>query len=406
MKKWLKFIVALLALGLAAWAVKVFFFPSQPAVSYVTAPVTRGDLEDTVLASGVIEAYKQVNVGAQVSGQIKRLAVQLGDAVKKGDLIAEIDSTTQNNSLHNAQAALETARAQLVQKQATHKQAQLAYARQKTMFEADATSREAFEAAQAALETTGAEIVALNAQIKQSAIQVDTAKVNLGYTTITAPMDGVVVAVIVEEGQTVNANQTTPSIIILAQLDRVTIKAEISEADVVRVEPGQKVYFTILGEPDKRYYATLRAVEPAPESISSASSTSSGSSSATAIYYNGLFDVPNPEGKLRIAMTAEVSIVRDEAKGALLIPSAALTGSSRRGGRGAPDGTYEVRVLAADGNAQPRKIRVGLNNNVNAQVLEGLNEGEKVILGQSNAATASGGQARMGMGMGMGPRPR
>ena len=209
---------------------------------------------------------------------------------------------------------------------------------------------------------------------------VDTAKVNMGYTRITAPIDGQVVAIVTQQGQTVNANQSTPTIIKLAQTETMTVKTQISEADVTRVTMGQKVYFTILGEPNKRYTATLRSIEPAPDSIlTETTSSTSTTAASTAIYYNGLFDAPNEDGKLRISMTAQVQIVRADAPGALTIPATAL------GPRG-KDGSYTVRVVGADGQAQPRSIKVGLNTNVSVQVLEGLVEGDKVVIG--DAATA------------------
>lgn len=373
----------LLGLGLAA---KQFLFSSKTAPRFVTATATRGALEDTVLATGTVQAFKQVSVGAQVSGQVKTLHVELGQRVKKGELVAEIDSTTQQNTVRNAEAALENVRAQLAVQRASLIQAELAYKRQKQLFDADAGSRADFEAAQATQDTTRANIAALQAQIKQAEITADTAKVNLGYTKIVSPIEGIVVALVAQQGQTVNANQTTPTIIKVAQLDTVTVKTQISEADVVKVEAGLPVYFTILGEPDKRYHAKLRTIEPATDAILTESTTSassaSNSSTTSAIYYNGLFDVPNPENKLRISMTAQVSIVRAQVEDAVIIPSAAL-------GRRDPQGRYSVRVLDAEGQAQKRQIQVGINNNVNAQVLEGLAEGDTLVLGEAPAGGAA-----------------
>lgn len=378
----LRYTVAAVVVVALAAAVRHFYFSAPKPAQFVTATVATMDLEDAVLATGTVQAFKQVSVGAQVSGQIKILHVKLGDTVKKGQPVAEIDSTTQQNNLRNAQAGLENVRAQLAAQQVALIQAELSYKRQKELLDADAGSRQDFEAAEATRNTTRANIGALQAQIRQAGITAETAQVNLGYTKIASPIDGVVVALVAQQGQTVNANQTTPTIIKVAQLDTVTIKSQISEADVVKVQAGQPVYFTILGEPDRRYDATLRTVEPAPDSIltdtTSSSSSSSASTSTTAIYYNGLFDVPNPDGKLRISMTAQVSIVRAQAKDAVAIPSAAL-------GRRERDGSYTVRVLDADGNAQPRKIKVGMNNNVNAQVTEGLVAGDKVVLGEAGA---------------------
>ncbi|MFE8645029.1 efflux RND transporter periplasmic adaptor subunit [Sphingomonas sp. NCPPB 2930] len=378
----LRYAAAAVVVVAIAAAVRHFYFSAPKPAQFVTATATTMDLEDAVLATGTVQAFKQVSVGAQVSGQIKILHVKLGDTVKKGQPVAEIDSTTQQNNLRNAQAGLENVRAQLAAQQVALIQAELSYKRQKELLDADAGSRQDFEAAEATRNTTRANIGALQAQIRQASITAETAQVNLGYTKIASPIDGVVVALVAQQGQTVNANQTTPTIIKVAQLDTVTIKSQISEADVVKVQAGQPVYFTILGEPDRRYDARLRTVEPAPDSIltdtTSSSASSSTSTSTTAIYYNGLFDVPNPDGKLRISMTAQVSIVRAEAKGAVAIPSSAL-------GRRERDGSYTVRVLDADGNAQPRKIKVGMNNNVNAQVTEGLVAGDKVVLGEAGA---------------------
>ncbi|MCZ2497439.1 efflux RND transporter periplasmic adaptor subunit [Xylophilus sp. Kf1] len=371
-------LLLLVAAGVLAWR---HFHPAKVPPQYVTAPVVRGDLEDAVLATGTLQAFRQVSVGAQVSGQVKTLAVKLGDRVKKGDLIAEIDSLTQQNALRNAEAALRNVQAQLAAQQATLAQAGLNFKRQQQLLAGEAGSRLDFESAQAGFDTAKANAAALQAQITQAGVTADTARVNLGYTRIVAPIDGMVVAVVTQQGQTVNANQTTPTIVKLAQLDTMTIKSQISEADVVKVQAGQKVYFTILGEPDRRYDATLRTVEPAPDSIltdTTASSSSSSTTTTTAVYYNGLFDVANPEGKLRISMTAQVSIVRGEARAALTIPASAL-------GRRDRDGGYTVRVVGADGEAVSRRIKVGINNNVSVEVTEGLAEGDRVVLGDASA---------------------
>ncbi len=422
-------VAALLVVGITGWSMRK---PAAPPLA--TTPVVRGDLEQTVEATGVIDAYKLVSVGAQASGQIKSLKVQLGDVVKAGDLIAEIDSTTQQNSLRNAEAALENIRAQRAVQQAQLREAELAYQRQKQMLAAEATSRAEYESAEASMASTRAQIRALDAQIKQRQSERETARANLGYTRITAPIDGTVVAVVAEEGRTVNANQSAPTIVKLARLDLVTVNAEVSEADVVKIKPGMPVYFTILGAPQKKYHATLRTVNPAPASIASesSSSSSSGSSSSSAVYYNALFDVENPDGTLRINMTAQVSVLLNEAKDALIIPSVALgpvnaAGRPGRAGNGAaarsgerpaqmkkPErradnagdrSTYMVQVVGAEGRPQPRKVKIGINTGASAQVLEGLDEGEKVVVGEGgpSVSSSSTNRPRMGSPM-MGPR--
>ena len=374
---------------LLVFGARAAFFSAPPPPTFAVAEVSRADLEDSVLASGTIDAIERVSVGAQATGQLKSLKVELGDRVKKGQRVAEIDDLTQQNELRNAEAALQTRRAERAAKVATLKQAELAFKRQRQMLAADASSREAYETAEATLAVTRAEIASLDAQIAQAEIQVDTAQVNLGYTRIVSPIDGMVVAVVTKEGQTVNSIQSAPTIIKVAQVDTMTIKAQISEADVTRVKPGLPVYFTILGEPDERYRATLRAVEPAPDSIQkedAASSLTSSSSTSTsaAVYYNGLFDVPNPDEKLRISMTAQVFIVLGEAKDAVVVPASAL-------GKRGKDGRYEVRVVLDGNKTETRQVRIGMNNNVQAQVLEGLEVGERVVSADSSPAVAKPG---------------
>ncbi len=391
-------------LVLIATAAIWYFFSGDKQPGTMTASVARGNIETTVLASGEIEANNLVSVGAQVSGQLQSLKVELGDKVKAGQLVAEIDSLPQQNTLQTKKAALEAIKAEKKAKEASLALAELTFNRQKKMLRGDAASREDYETAEANLKVLKAEIQTLDAEIEQARIAVDTAQIDLGYTKITSPIDGVVVAIVTKEGQTVNANQTAPTIIKVANLERVTVKVEISEADVVKVKPGQRVYFTILGEPDNQIPAVLNSIEPAPESIStdssssssSSSSSTSSSSSSTAIYYMGVLDVPNPDGKLRISMTTQVNIVLAEAQNALVIPSAALGNRDRQG-------RYSVQV--ANGPEQPHQqwVKIGLNNNVQAEVLEGLGEGQQVVIGDkaTAAAPSSSGMRRRGPPPGM-----
>ncbi|QTO20922.1 macrolide transporter subunit MacA [Burkholderia seminalis] len=347
---------------------------------YLSAPVTRGDLENAVLATGALQAFRQVDVGAQVSGQLKTLKVKLGDKVTKGQWLAEIDPVISENALRQARASEESLHAQQQSAAAQLTQAELAFRRQQAMLPDDATSRESFEAAKATLDVQRATLASLAAQIRSARIQIETAQANLGYTRIVAPIDGQVVAIVTQEGQTVIAQQQAPVILKLANLDTMTVKAQVSEADVIRVSAGQTAYFTSLGEPDKRHYGKLRAIEPAPQNYADVQSPLGGGGAKpnAAVFYNALFDVPNPEHRLRIAMTAQVSIVLGNARNALSIPAAAL-GEKRK------DGTYAVRVLRADGSTDTRNIRIGINNNVRVEVLAGLKDGERVVLGEASA---------------------
>jgi macrolide-specific efflux system membrane fusion protein len=357
-------------------------FARKPGPRYLTAPVTVSDVEQTVLATGVLQPYQLVDVGAQATGQVRSLKVALNDRVIKGQLLAVIDPSTQINNLRNAEAVLAQERAQRLSQAATVQQNRLILARQKITLAADASSRADFEAAEAAVQVGQGNLAALDAQIRQAAIAVDKAKVDLGYTNIVAPMDGVVVGVVAKEGQTLNAVQSAPTVVKLARLDLMTVKAQISEADVIKVHPGQIVYFTILGDPERRFYARLRSVEPAPESVTSqatsATAAATGSATNTAVYYDGLFDIPNPAGLLRTSMTAQVYVVLGEARRVASVPSAAL---GPRGG----DGRYLVQVMGAKGKIAPRRVLIGVNNNISAQVLDGLRLGEKVVVGEGPA---------------------
>lgn len=364
---------------------------SATAPAMMTATVALGDVSETVLASGTLKPVKLVAVGAQVSGRVTHVPVHLGQKLKAGDLIAEIDSVTQENSLRTSKASLANVRAQRVEKQAILRRDQFILDRNKTMVSQRVVSQADFEAAEADVAATEAQIAALDAQIISAEVAVETAQANLGYTRITAPTDGTVLAVVSQEGQTVNAAQSTPTIVILGQLDVMTVRAEISEADIVKVQPGQPLYFTILGDQDFRYASTLESIEPAPESVktdssftttSTSSSSSTSTSSSSAIYYNGIFNVPNPDGRLRTYMTAEVHIMLGEAKGVLTIPSAAL-------GKKAEDGSYPVQVIDAQGKITARSVTVGLNDKTTVEIRSGLEAGERVVTGQLSAGAAT-----------------
>lgn len=391
--------LAVLVTLLAAWGIKAAFFSAPKGQQMATATAVKGDVEQTVLATGSLEPVTLVSVGAQVSGQLTSLKVELGQEVKKGELIATIDSAPQTNALRTAEASAANYRAQQLEVKANLAKAELAFSRQAQMLKADATSKADYEAAEAAAKAARAQVAALDAQIASADVAVETARIDLGYTQIRAPIDGTVVAIVTKEGQTVNANQSAPTIVKLGDLSTMTVKAEVSEADVIKVHAGQEVYFTILGDADKRYYAKLRAVEPAPESIVDADTTSTTSSSSEAIYYNALFDVPNADGRLRTYMTAQVYVVLAQAKGVLTIPSSAL-------GDKAKDGSYRVMVVGDDGDRpQPRRVTIGVDDGTNAQVLSGLKAGDKVILAQGVAPTAAAPNGSNGGGRRSPPSP-
>jgi macrolide-specific efflux system membrane fusion protein len=425
--KWGVIALAIIALGALAYT---FFKPKEIIPNYLTAIAEVGDIENNVMASGKVKALNTVDVGAQVSGEITRLFVEVGGEVKKGDLIAQINQVTQKNNLSNEQASLEqseaalqsaraeslsrqaglkSAYADLASRQSELKQAQSDFMRLQSLVAIDAISqqeydtqatsvetakaavanaRAAIETAKAAIATTEANINSQQAALRKSQTNVSTAQEDLSYTTIRAPMAGTVVSVTTEQGTTVNANQTAPTIVTLADLSTVRINAQISEADVINVQAGLPVYFNIIGNPDQKFDSVLKAIEPAPESISDTSSTDA------AIYYVGYIEVPNTDRRFRIDMTAQVYIVIDQAKNTLLIPSAALqpagdTKNTKSRNEDPNVKTSKVRVLKADGQVVEQIVKTGINNRVNVQILSGLNKGDEVILSEEGPAKAN-----------------
>ena len=404
--RWLLPVLAVVVVAGAGGAYFMLNGSQQTAKKISTVVVSMGDVSETVLATGTLQARSLVSVGAQVSGivktkeVVKTINVALGDTVKAGDVIAEIDSLDQENAVKRANAALLNIEAQRAAEEANLAKLQRALDRAAQLSEKGMVAQSDFDTAQAGVDASQAQIKALDAQIETANLNVSSAELDLSRTKITAPSSGTVVAVLVDQGQTVNAAQTAPTIVKIADLDTMQIKAEISEADVTRVQPGQSVYFTILGDPDHRIEATLKSIEPAPASISSDSTTSS---TDTAIYYNGIFEVPNPNHTLRISMTAQVTIVLDAANSVLTLPASAL-GTAR------PDGTYTVQVYdAKSGATEIRQVTVGLNNKVTAQILSGLSEGERVVAksgsGTSGGTLAASTSSSQSGGAGMGPPP-
>lgn len=340
----------------------------EPSSAILTTNVIRGDISQTVLASGILEAIDLVNIGAQVSGQVTHIFVEVGDQVKKGDLLAEIDPLIAKNNLKIAQAELASNHAQFKIKQAQLKQSKLTWNRQLQMFQQEACSRADLESAEVQMEIAHAELQNSQASIDAARIKVERAKTELSYTKIIAPMDGTVISIATRQGQTLATSQTVPTLLKLANLDTMNVKAQISEADVSKVKIGMPVYFTLIGDSDTRYNGTLRAIELAPTNINEQQSTivTTGNN---AVYYNALFNVPNQEHALRVAMTAQVVIVLDERKQVLILPQAALS-------KQLADNTYEVTLI----DGEVRRIKTGLKDDFRIEVISGLSESDEIKL--------------------------
>ncbi len=376
--------IALLVVAFVAWK---SFTGTQDTPPPATSRVTRDTVQDTVLATGIIEANQLVSVGARVSGQIETLAVRLGQSVDEGDLIAQIDSQDQQNAVLQAKAALANIEAQIAATRARLSQSRHDLEREEELLSSNFTSTEDVEAARMNVAVYEAELEALQAQLSSAEVSVSNMQIALERTSIHAPISGTVVAIVVDEGQTVNASQSTPTLVKIAELDTMLVKTEISEADIVRVQPGQAVTFTILGEQDREFHAEVREVEPAPSEIE----TSDTISSDEAVYYNALLEVDNPQHLLRIGMTTQVSIILDSADNVLTIPAAAL--------RAGPQGRTTVEVYdPASDERTVKDVTVGLDNDVRVAVLSGLDEGELVITGSASAdGPDSGNEPRMRM---------
>ncbi|EJF82776.1 efflux transporter, RND family, MFP subunit [Bartonella elizabethae Re6043vi] len=370
-------LISLFIIIILLWLRSVFFGTSTP--TYMTAVVKRGDIEESVLASGIVRPYRLVAVGARATGRVVSMRVFPGSTVKEGDLLAEIDPTDQENDLKRKKAALAHYHANLMEQEAYLSLAQKNLARQKKMIETRAISKANFDDAVTQVKIREAQIAQLRQQIVQAQIDVESAEVNLSYTRITAPSAGTVLATVVEEGQNVNAVQSAPTIVILGDLSKMTVKAQISEADILKVRAGQPLYFTVLGNADRRYEGTLERVEPAPESIRADVSInpglgSSSSLSSAAIYYNGIVHIDNKDNFLRTYMTAQVHIILGRAQNVLLVPSDALRDETK-------EGKAWVSVLVGENKVVAKQVTVGLNNKVMAEIASGLDEGDVVITG-------------------------
>ena len=381
-----KILIILLILGVGGYFVyDKFFKVKEEEVEFITKKAKKGSFSKKVDATGEIFATELIDVGAQVSGQIKKLYVKLGDQVKKGDMIASIDSSTQQNSIDNKEAQLAIYKAQLESAKVALNIAKTQFDRENALFTKNATSKQEFESAKNTYSANSAKIKELEAQIKQTNIELSTAKINLGYTKITAPRDGTVVSVQVEEGQTVNANQTTPTIVNIADLSHVKMKMQIAEGDITKIKVGTPVEYSILSEPTKKFQTTVSSIDPGlttlsdgsyGSSSSSKSSYSSSSSSSSAVYYYAQSIVDNKDGILRIGMTTQNELLIANVEDAIIVPSIGIKKDE--------NGTF-VYVLK-DGKPVKTAVKTGIKDNLDTQIISGINEGDEIITSQGSSS--------------------
>lgn len=381
-----KILIILLILGVGGYFIYDNFFKvKDEKVEFITKKAKKGSFSKKVDATGEIFATELIDVGAQVSGQIKKLYVKLGDQVKKGDMIASIDSSTQQNSIDNKEAQLAIYKAQLESAKVALNIAKTQFDRENALFSKNATSKQEFESAKNTYSANSAKIKELEAQIKQTNIELSTAKINLGYTKITAPRDGTVVSVQVEEGQTVNANQTTPTIVNIADLSHVKMKMQIAEGDITKIKVGTPVEYSILSEPTKKFQTTVSSIDPGlttlsdgsyGSSSSSKSSYSSSSSSSSAVYYYAQSIVDNKDGILRIGMTTQNELLIANVEDAIIVPSIGIKKDE--------NGTF-VYVLK-DGKPVKTAVKTGIKDNLDTQIISGINEGDEIITSQGSSS--------------------
>jgi membrane fusion protein, macrolide-specific efflux system len=393
--KWILVSIAIIILAIVLW--KVVFAEDENAPVYTTEAVARGDIENLVTATGILQPRDYVDVGAQVSGILKKLHVEVGDEVKVGDLLAEIDATVYAARVDATRAQLKNQQAQLADKEAQLKLAEINYQRQQNLKNEDATSTETLQSSEASLKSAQAQLKSLQAQIQQTQSTLRVESANLEFAKIYAPINGTVVSITSRQGQTLNTNQMAPTIMRVADLSTMTVQTQVSEADISKLRKQMPVYFTTLGSQGRRWYSQLERIQPTPEILNNV------------VLYNALFDVPNENRLLMTQMSTQVFFIESQAKNVLLVPMSALTfaGEGKRDWKNKTAAATEsaekpqqqnrpesgekhsgrdkrireatVKIMKEDDVIEERKVKVGVTNRVQAEIIEGLQEGEMIV---------------------------
>jgi macrolide-specific efflux system membrane fusion protein len=358
-KKIIVAILALILIGVGVFGYNLYVSGKDKNVNVATTKVFKGDIENTVTATGTVSPKSYVDVGAQVSGQVMKLYVDVGDSVKAGDLLAEIDKTVLETKVESSKAELAYQMSQLKDREAKLTLAKLTFQRQKELLESDATSKEAYENAEAALLSAEANIDMIKAQIAQIESSLKENQANLKYAMIYAPMSGTISSVSVKKGQTLNANQNTPTILQIADLSTVTVGADVSEADVTKLKKGMGVYFKTLGSTNT-WHTQLLKIEPTP------------SVTNNVVLYKAIFDVNNTSGELMNSMTTQVFFVLSSSKNATLVPMTAISKRDSNSSHAA------VMLKKPDGTFAPQRVETGVNNRVQVEIVSGLNENDTI----------------------------
>lgn len=349
--------------------------PANSSNTYSLSPAQRGAIQSIVTSEGTLEPKTYVDVGAQISGQIKKLHVNIGDTVKAGDLLAEIDSKTYESVVTGDEAQLAQLEAQRLEKLASLKKAERDVTRYASLIKEQAISKLTLDEVKTNVEIAKAQLSAVEAQIKQQQSTLEKNRTNLTYTKIFAPIDGTVVTLPVKEGETVNANQTTPTIGRVANLDIMTAEAQVAEADIGKLKDGMNVYFTTLGSDGRKWQGKIRQILPTPETVNDV------------VLYNILVDVDNTDRALMTGMTTQMFFEKGAAQNVLTIPAEALL---RRDSAHDSDKGQAYIIKVPDSNNQTpieKTITIGLTDRSSAEVTSGLDEGEMVIVPGAKAST-------------------
>lgn len=373
-----KYIVYTVLILIIVFGLFKFFSPSDEA-SYITEVVQRGNIEKVVNATGEVRAIELVTVGAQVSGKIEKIFVTVGQQVKEGDMIAQIESITQENDIDMYKARLKSYQAQLESAKTTLKVMEKQYKRTQNLYNQKAASAEDLENAEDVYQSSRSRVAELEASIKETEISLSTAEKNLGYTKITAPLNGTIVSVPVKPGQTINANMNTPTIVQIADLSHMEILIEISEGDIGHIKTGAKVTYSTLSDLDNTFETTLKSIDPGLTLLTNGEYTEVVAS-GEAIYYYGRLIVPNENNNLRIGMTVQNVIYVESAENVLFVPATAIKGSGEQ---------KYVDILLPDNNVERRTVKTGVSDGLNVEITQGVREGENVIIASLSSTEIS-----------------
>ena len=367
-------VVVMLLAAAGWWGWRQWSAAAQPG--YVTQTVAVGTLEKVVTALGNVQPKDYVDVGTQVSGQLRELHVQIGDTVQKGQLLAEVDPTVYATRVAADKASLRDLQAQRARQASVLQLAEVQKKRTRELLALSAASQDAVDMADAAAAQARATLESLAAQIDKAQSTLAGDEANLGYTKIYAPMDGVVVSQPVFKGQTVNSAQQAPTLMRVANLDVMTVNAQVAEADVPQLKPGMPVYFTTLGHAERRYQSRIRQILPTPEKVNDV------------VLFTVLIDIDNRARELMTNMTTQTFFVLGRAENLPVVPLSAL----RPLGEGGK--LYGARVLTENG-IERRKVKVALSSRTEAAIASGLAAGETLIVsdGRPRAGKAGGGKS-------------